>query len=101
MLTLIVNLVDQDQPPCNNTQLPISITIVLKVLNNMLGVVLVLAGLAMLVLPGQGILTLLGSLLLLDYPGKFHFEKKLISHPKILKSVSWIRRKHNKKDLRL
>jgi ACR3 family arsenite efflux pump ArsB len=94
-------LADQDQPPCNNTQLPISITIVLKVLKNALGVVSVLAGLAILLLSGQDILTLLGGLLLLDYPGRFHFEKKFISRPKILKLVNWICRRHNKKGLKL
>lgn len=89
---------DKNQRPSRNTRLPIVVTIVLKILKNMLGIVLVVGGMAMLLLPGQGILTLFLGLLLLDYPGKYHFEKKLIARPKILKLINWIRRKRNRKE---
>ena len=65
--------------------------VVLRVLKNLLGVVLVLAGLAMLVMPGQGLLTMLVGLLLLEVPGKFRFEKWLISRPRIIRSINWLR----------
>ena len=39
-------------------------------LRNAVGLVLVTAGLAMLVLPGQGIITLLVGIILMDFPGK-------------------------------
>ncbi len=61
------------------------------ILKNALGVVLVLAGLAMLVLPGQGLLTLLIGLMLTDFPGKYRLEKRLIAQPGVLKAVNWLR----------
>src|SRR5574340_1251928 len=42
----------------------------LQVLKNVLGAGLLLVGIAMLVLPGQGILTILIGLTLLEFPGK-------------------------------
>lgn len=58
---------------------------------NALGVLLILAGLAMLVLPGQGLLTLLIGLMLTDFPGKYRLEKRLISQPGVLRAVNWLR----------
>lgn len=58
---------------------------------NALGVLLILAGIAMLVLPGQGILTLLVGLMLTDFPGKYGLEKRLIAQPGVLKAVNWLR----------
>jgi len=62
-----------------------------RIVKNALGVVLLVAGLAMLVLPGQGVLTLLVGLTLLDFPGKYNLERRLIRNPSVLRSVNWIR----------
>src|SRR5688500_5885404 len=51
--------------------------IVLLLGKNILGCILIVMGLAMLVLPGQGLLTILIGTLLLDFPGKFKFERWL------------------------
>ncbi|MEN6556690.1 MAG: PGPGW domain-containing protein [Thermoguttaceae bacterium] len=58
---------------------------------NLIGVVLLLAGVAMLVLPGQGILTILIGLLCLDFPGKFALERWLARQPSVLAAMNWIR----------
>ena len=50
----------------------------------------------MLILPGQGILTILIGLFLMNFPGKFKLERKLIAMPKVLKSLNWIRTKAGK-----
>ena len=50
---------------------------------NLLGVVFTVAGVAMLVLPGQGLLTILIGLLLLDFPGKRAVELRLVRRPAI------------------
>lgn len=63
----------------------------LVVLKNMLGVALVLAGISMLLLPGQGLLTLLIGLMLTDFPGKYGLEKRLVRQPGVLKAVNWLR----------
>lgn len=66
----------------------------LRILRNLLGVVLVLLGLAMLVLPGQGLLTLLVGVLLVDIPGKHALVVKTLSRPKVLALVNKLRSRH-------
>lgn len=68
-------------------------------IKNLLGLILVLAGIAMLVLPGQGLLSILVGLLLLDFPGKYHLERRLVSQPRILSAANWLRRKARRPDL--
>ncbi len=63
----------------------------LRVLRNALGVVLVLLGIAMLVLPGQGLLTLLVGVLLVDIPGKHALVVRALSRPKVLAIVNKLR----------
>lgn len=74
---------------------------VLRGAKNLLGALLVLAGIAMLVLPGQGILTILIGITLLDFPGKRRLERAIVSRRPVLKAVNWIRRKANRDPLRL
>ena len=69
------------------------------VAKNLLGLILLIMGLLMLVLPGQGLLTILFGIALLDFPGKYALERRLISYPKVLNSINWIRKKANKKPL--
>lgn len=66
---------------------------------NLLGFGLILAGLFMLFLPGQGILTLVTGLLLIDYPGKFRLERKIVRTPAILNGLNWLRAKAKKPPL--
>lgn len=68
---------------------------------NLLGLVLILVGLAMLVLPGQGLLTILIGIMLLNFPGKHRFERKLLSQPPIYRSANWFRRRAGKPPLRI
>ncbi len=60
---------------------------------NIFGFIFVLLGLAMLVLPGQGLLTLLIGVLLLDFPGKYRFERWLIQRPSVRRAVFWLRKR--------
>jgi len=63
------------------------------VAKNLAGVVLILAGVAMLVLPGQGILTILIGIMLLDFPGKYGLERWIVTRPRVLRTINWIRHK--------
>lgn len=63
------------------------------VLRNLLGTVLLVAGILMLFLPGQGILTILIGLLCMAFPGKYQFVLYLISKQSVQSSLDWIRRK--------
>ncbi len=60
-------------------------------LRNAVGLVLLLAGLLMLITPGQGLLTLLAGLWLMDIPGKTRLERRIAGRPKVLASINWIR----------
>ena len=61
------------------------------IVKNVIGGVLVLAGIAMLVLPGQGILTLAMGVMLLNFPGKHRLERRIIRMKPVLKSINWLR----------
>ncbi len=75
------------------------VRIVLLVLKNLLGFVLILAGIAMLVLPGQGLLTILIGLFLVDGPGKYRLERWLIARPAIHRPLNWLRRRRGRAPL--
>lgn len=68
---------------------------------NLLGALLVLAGVLMLVLPGQGIIAIVLGLLLIDVPGKHRLIRWLMSRPGVLKGVNWLRRRAGRPPLRL
>ena len=61
------------------------------VAKNLLGIVLLVSGIAMLVLPGQGILTILVGLMLIDLPGKFAFERRMVSNRRVFMALNWLR----------
>ena len=69
------------------------------ILKNLVGVILVLAGIIMLIGPGQGILTILIGLIMLDIPGKRPLEAKIIKRPAILGAANSLRSKYNKPPL--
>ena len=64
----------------------------LKVLKNLLGATLLVAGLVMLVMPGQGILAILIGLSLLDFPGKRQLERRLVARPRVIRFLNLVRR---------
>ena len=66
---------------------------------NLIGLSLIIGGLLMLVLPGQGLLTIVTGLLLVNYPGKYKLEQKPSSMPSIFRALNWIRLKANKPPL--
>ena len=74
----------------------IAFRLVVIVLKNILGLMLLVLGLLMLVLSGQGILTLLAGLVLLDFPGKFLLLRWLARKERVLRALNWIRKKGHK-----
>jgi hypothetical protein len=68
---------------------------------NLLGVLFLLAGVAMLVLPGQGIITMFIGLTLLDFPGKRKLELRLVRIPAVRRAIDWIRRKSERPPLEI
>lgn len=72
-----------------------SASLPLRIARNALGVLLVLLGIAMLLLPGQGLLTLVVGLLLVDFPGKHKLIQRLLGRPKVLGIVNKLRARHS------
>ena len=62
-------------------------------------VVLVLAGLIMLVVPGQGLLTLAVGLVLVDFPGKYRLERWLVTRPPVWRAINWLRKRAGREPL--
>ena len=58
---------------------------------NLLGLILLLAGIAMLALPGQGFLTILVGITLLDFPGKRRLELRIVRQRRVLRAINWMR----------
>lgn len=73
--------------------------IIFLTIKNALGGVLLVAGIMMLVLPGQGILTILAALALLNFPGKRTLEMRILHQPPILNSINWLRRRAGREPL--
>jgi len=67
---------------------------------NLAGAVLLLMGLLMLVLPGQGVLTILAAIVLLDFPGKRRLERWLIQQPALFRGINWLRQRSGHPPLR-
>ncbi len=65
--------------------------LVLGGLKNVVGALLVLLGLIMLVTPGQGLLTLMVGLLLMNFPGKYQLERWLVQRRGVLAALNWLR----------
>ena len=74
---------------------------VILIVKNILGIILVLIGVVMLVLPGQGLLTILIGFSLSNFPGKYKLERSIIRRPTIFNTLNWIRHKAGKNKLQL
>ena len=61
-----------------------------------LGIVLSLPG-----VPGQGLLTVLLGIMLLDFPGRHRLEQKLLSKPSIVNTINRLRGRFGKPPLQL
>lgn len=68
---------------------------------NIFGVFLILLGIALSLpgVPGQGILTILLGLIMLDIPGKRPLEARIIKRPAVLSAINNLRAKYGKEPL--
>lgn len=70
---------------------------------NIAGVILVVLGVLLSLpgVPGQGVLTILLGVMLLDFPGRRRFERWIVSSPRVLKAVNKLRHRFDKPPLKL
>ncbi len=71
----------------------------LLMIKNLAGVVFIILGIAMLVLPGQGLLTILLGIIFLNFPGKYRLERWFIRLGPVHHAVDWLRRRAGRKPL--
>lgn len=76
-----------------------SLILPIVILKNFFGLMIVLCGIIMLVIPGQGVLTISIGILVMDFPGKFKIERWLIQRKTILRSMNWLRSRRGKQPL--
>jgi hypothetical protein len=69
------------------------------IVKNVVGAIFLFAGFLMLFLPGQGILTMLIGVTMLDFPGKRRLEAKMIGQPAVLSTINNMRQKFGKPPL--
>jgi hypothetical protein len=74
-----------------------SVNLMINIMKIMVGLFLLICGLVMLVLPGQGLLTMLMGLSLMPFPGKNKLEQTIVARKSVRYSLNWIRKKANKK----
>jgi hypothetical protein len=71
-----------------------------RIAKNVVGFGLLIVGLLLLVLPGQGVLTLIAAVSLLDFPGKRALERRMMSRPRVLHAINRFREKVGRPPLR-
>jgi hypothetical protein len=88
-------LSDAPTPPARGAAL------VGHIARNLLGTLLLLLGLAMLFLPGQGLLTMVVGLVVMDFPGKRTLERRLLRIPSVLRAINRLRARSGRPPLKL
>ncbi len=83
---------DKRQPKRPEKYPPV-IRVIVLILKNIVGLVLVLAGILMLVLPGQGLFTMVVGLMMTNFPGKYKLERWIVERGPVLKTINWLRRR--------
>ncbi|SFQ09814.1 Putative transmembrane protein (PGPGW) [Nitrosomonas cryotolerans] len=68
-------------------------------IKNIMGILFIVTGFIMIFLPGQGLLTILIGISLLNFPGKRVIEARIIREPRILRTINAIRYKFAKPPL--
>ena len=109
MMVLIISFLPEDYFKSENRNLISSVQnsrypllkLLVLITKNFFGILLLLSGILMLVLPGQGILTIITGLVFMDYPGKYKFERKLLRQKGVINSINWIRSRLSKPPLKV
>ena len=70
-----------------------TLRIIMLVAKCAIGIALLLMGVIMLVAPGQGLLTIVVGLMLLEFPGKFRIQKWIVTRRQVWRSMNWLRKR--------
>lgn len=86
----------EDQPKLKGYNIK---AVLFFLIRNIFGSLLLFCGITMLFLPGQGLLTIFISLLLVNFPGKKRLIRWLTSQKTVRHTVNWVRKKSHKKPI--
>ena len=78
---------------------PGGLGVVVTLARNLAGLAIIAAGILMLVLPGQGILSIAIGLVLVDFPGKRALERRLLGDRRVFATMNTIRRRFGRPPL--
>lgn len=78
---------------------PSSGRFVYHLIKTIAGLVLIMAGMVMVIIPGQGIITILMGIVLMDFPGKRRLALRIIRNPTVLRSINWMRARSDRPPL--
>ncbi|MCS6318110.1 MAG: hypothetical protein H8K05_10130 [Nitrospira sp.] len=84
--------------PWMENHLPV-LRLIGHVVKNVVGAIFLFAGFLMLFLPGQGVLTMLIGLSLIEFPGKRRVEAKIVGQSTVLSTINAMRAKFDKPPL--
>jgi hypothetical protein len=65
----------------------------LLIAKNLLGYLFIVLGIAMLVLPGQGVLTILIGIMFINFPGKYRLERWVVMREPVLRTINRLRQR--------
>ncbi len=71
----------------------------LLIAKNLLGYTFIVFGIAMLVLPGQGILTILIGIMFINFPGKYRLERWVVVREPVLNTINKLRNRAGREPL--
>ena len=78
---------------------PIAIRLPVRLVKNLLACALIVLGIVMLVLPGQGIFAIVLGVLLADIPGRLKLQQRIVGRQNVMNSLNWLRRKFGRPPL--
>lgn len=79
--------------------LPLPLMYIILVLKNIFGLVLLLFGVILLFVPGQGILTIIAGLVFMNFPGKRRLMRYIVKKKPVYNGINWIRTKAGKEKI--
>ena len=71
------------------------------IFKNIFGYVFIINGFIMLFIPGQGLLTMIIGLVLIDFPRKKEVEYRIVKQPMIHRTINKIRKKAGKPEIKI
>jgi hypothetical protein len=91
----------EERTPRHNPKPAGGFRLVCRILKNIAGGFFVLLGIIMLLTPGQGLLSILVGIMLMDLPGKYKVERAIIRKEKVLSTINWLRAKGHQPPLQV